>query len=76
VFHRRLGRFSLGFLALGLSGIIHERYRSTIVAALLPLGMRSLREEVAVHGPRRLLVGGVVLPVSIFLVYRILRQLS
>jgi len=70
------GVFALGFLALGLSGIIHERYRSTIVAALLPLGMRSLREEVAVHGPRRLLVGGVVLPVSIFLVYRILRQLS
>ena len=71
-----LGVLAVGLVALGLSGIIHERYRSTIVAALLPLGLRSFREEVAAHGPRRLLIGGAVLPLFVFLLYRILRQLS
>jgi len=70
------GVLVLGLMGLGLSGLIHERYRSIIVAALLPLGMRSVREEIAVHGPRRLLIGGAVLPVFVFLLYRILRQLS
>ena len=70
------GVVALGTMALGLSGIIHERYRSIVVAALLPLGLRSFREEVAAHGRRRLVLGGAVLPVFIFLLYRILRQLS
>lgn len=66
----------LGTVALGLSGIIHDRYRSIVLAALLPLGMRSFREELAAHGRRRLLIGGAVLPVFVFLLYRIMRQLS
>jgi hypothetical protein len=70
------GVLVLGLIALGLSGIIHERYRSIIVAALLPLGLRSFREEVAVHGSRRLVLVGAVLPVSAFLFYRILKLIS
>jgi len=63
----------LGLLVLGLSGMINERYRSMVVPALLPLGMRSFREEIAAHGRRRLVIGGIVLPVVFFLLYRILR---
>ena len=70
------GVLVLGLMALGLSGLIHERYRSIIVAALLPLGLRSFREEAAAHGWRRLAISGAVLPVFVFLLYRILRQFS
>jgi hypothetical protein len=68
-----LGVLVLGLLALGFSGILHPRYRSLIVAALLPLGLRSFREEVAERGPRRLLMYGVTLPGFILLLYRFLR---
>jgi hypothetical protein len=70
------GVLVLGLLALGLSGILHPRYRSLIVAALLPLGLRSFREELAERGARRLIVYGTLLPAFIFLLYRILRQFS
>jgi len=70
------GVLLLGLLALGLSGIMHLRYRSLIVAALLPLGMRSFREELAERGYRRLIVYGAVTPVFIFILYRVLRQFS
>ena len=71
-----LGVLVFGLIALGLSGLLHERYRSLIVAALLPLGMRSFREEVAVHGHRRFVLAASALPVFVFLLYRILRLLS
>jgi hypothetical protein len=70
------GVLVLGLLALGLSGILHPRYRSLIVAALLPLGLRSFREELAERGSRRLIAYGTLLPAFIFLLYRILRQFS
>jgi hypothetical protein len=70
------GVVALGAMALGLTGSIHDRYRAIIVAALLPLGIRSFREEVATHGRRRLVIAGAVLPVVVFLLYRVLRQLS
>jgi hypothetical protein len=63
----------LGLLALGFTGTMNQRYRSILLAALLPMGMRSFREEVAVHGFRRFIFGGIALPVSIFLIYRIVR---
>jgi hypothetical protein len=67
------GILVLGLMALGFSGILHPRYRSLIVAALLPLGMRSLREELAERGARRFLMCGTLLPASVILLYRILR---
>jgi hypothetical protein len=70
------GVLVLGLLTLGLSGILHPRYRSLIVAALLPLGMRSLREELAERGPRRLIMYGTLAPAFIMLLYQILRQFS
>jgi hypothetical protein len=70
------GVLVVGLLTLGFSGAIIERYRSIIVAALLPLGVRSFREELAAHGSRRLVIGGAVLPLFVFLLYRILRQFS
>lgn len=69
------GVLVFGLIALGLSGMIHERYRSIIVAALLPLGMRSFREEVALHGHRRFILAAAALPVFVLLLYRILRSL-
>jgi hypothetical protein len=71
-----MGVLVFGLIALGLSGLIHERYRSIVVAALLPLGVRSLREEVASHGYRRFTLAAATIALSILLLYRILRQLS
>ena len=60
----------LGVIALGFSGMIHQRYRSILVAALLPLGLRSGREEIATVGTRRLMAVGVLFPVIVFAIYR------
>ena len=69
-----IGALALGVLVLGLSGVIHPRYRSIVVAPLLPLGVRSLREEVQDRGIGRLLLFGVAAPVLLFLSYRFLRR--
>lgn len=66
------GVFVLGFIALGLSGIVHERYRSLLVPVLLPLGIKSLEEEVEKHGYRRFLVWCASFPVAL-LVYKTIR---
>jgi len=39
------------------------------------LGMRSFREEVALHGYRRFILAAATLPVFVLLLYRILRSL-
>jgi hypothetical protein len=49
---------------LGLTGIIHERYRSILVPAFLALGVRSFMDETAAHGTRRItrgVLGGAML---------------
>jgi hypothetical protein len=66
-----LGVLSLGLMALGLTGIIHQRYRSIIVPALLPLGMRSFREEVAARGFAHIILIGTIFPLAVFVLYRI-----
>ena len=65
----------LGVIALGFSGMIHQRYRSILVAALLPLGLRSGREEIATVGTRRLMAAGVFFPVAVFATYRVVQML-
>jgi hypothetical protein len=54
-----------------LTGIIHQRYRSIIVPALLPLGMRSFREEVAARGFAHIILIGTIFPLAVFVLYRI-----
>jgi hypothetical protein len=49
-----LGTSLMAVLLLGLTGIIHERYRSILVPAFLPLGVRHVVEETAAHGMRRI----------------------
>jgi len=45
---------ALAILVLGTTGIIHERYRSILVPAYLPLGVRSLRLELDGFSVRRI----------------------
>ena len=63
----------LGVLVLGMSGVIHARYRSIIVPALLPIGMRAMRDELAERSWPRLLLGGAMLAITAFSSYRLLR---
>jgi hypothetical protein len=46
----------LALLILGTTGFLHERYRSVVVPALLPLGVRCLDDEWRVHRGGRLVV--------------------
>jgi xanthosine utilization system XapX-like protein len=48
-----------GTLVLGFSGLIHERYRSTLIGPLMVLGVQQLYHEVRQRGWARLLVVGV-----------------
>jgi hypothetical protein len=63
-----LSACGLGVVLLGLTGIIHERYRSLFVPAFLPLASRHAVDEVRKHGWRRigvtLAAGGIVASVG------------
>jgi hypothetical protein len=66
------GTFAVGFVALGLSGIIHVRYRSLVIPALIPLVAEAIQRELASHGSRRLLLSVAGLPILI-VSYRAMR---
>jgi hypothetical protein len=46
----------MAVLILGLTGIVHERYRSILLPAYVPLGVRHLLDEADAHGARRILL--------------------
>jgi hypothetical protein len=53
---------------LGITGIIHERYRSILLPAFLPLGVPSLLDELREHGATRMAtvwtLGGMLVAVA------------
>jgi hypothetical protein len=68
-----LAMFAFSTLAIGITGIIHWRYRSLVVPSLFVLGYRSLRCEWRLHGLHRLAIGCVAVPLGLVIIYRSLK---
>lgn len=67
------GGLAYGAVLLGLSGIVHPRYRSIVAPLVLYLGYGDVLDEVAERGWSRLVAFGVGVPVLAMMTYRVLK---